>query len=1688
MRTNHLFSLICLFLLSGSVIGQSFSSSTSFPVSVPDGTAGASTCFGIPTAASATVNVTGLNGVVGNANEITAKFSLNAPANSAGDFVVTLVSPNGISVNMLSRIGGCNNTAGWNGSNVISIQHGGIAFVTDPATAVAGTAYRPSQGITAGSGNTYSTSNNAMTAFQGGPRNGVWTLEVRDLKLNAFTATITSFSLDFNKGISFDPATVPSILCPGAEYEITANSVGPVGSFPTTTDFVIELSDAAGTFATFTELGRVSNVTGINGPITAHIPGATVPGTSYDIRIRALQASPNVVGNVAAVDISGLPSSAITPSASLSLVGGTGPEYEFCQTTAGASAASLDVATCVGCMYNWTSSPASAGGVGASASTFQIGDIATTAAGTVHTVIVTDPASTCKDTTSFAAVIRKDMPGVPTITTSSASVCAGLVDLIATVSPRIVGTYEWFDASGTSVYNPGTSIDTVLQSAPVGVYTVVVTDSNTTCSSAASAATTVNAAATLVLQPFGYHIDPTTPLDSFIFCSNSTYNVNVSGGGPASVYTWSANGSIITTGSSYIPPVSATYTVTTEDANGCPTTISVPMQVRIAPSPAPTVSASGVCGGAVLSASAAPFGNTLNWYVDGTNTGATGQVYTTPTTVSGSYTVRLTAPNTCYAESFPLDVIATPGAATVAPVSGNCLDGVNPVKLVATGLTPGQSYQWYMDAVAMPGETSDTLFAYLAADYTVVVTDGTCESPISNAITVNEAPSTPPITSSSTCQGALLATTFSAGLTYQWYVDGTPVMGATLDTLTAAGPGAYTIEVTNISGCTTGSTDTIRISPAPIAPIVLNASFFCVDATHPVTLYAMGATGSQTYQWYIDGNPTGNGSGTLMVTTAANITVSIVDGLCESATTLAAITYLKAATPTIAVASNCIGTLLSSSVSPGFPGSPQYQWYLDGTAIPGANSQTYITASAGSYTVTVFNTMVLSACESDPSAPHVIIPAPAAPSIIDPSTTLTISTACMGTSGTALFATGATGTQTYKWFYNGSPITTSSSSPYNATATGVYTVKVSDGSCLSAASNSVTVYPAPGQPTITGTTGCVGSTLTSSAAPAGGSYKWYLNGNPVGGNTQSITAAAAGTYTVVISSASPANCSSPASAGKVILGSIGTPTIVATGNNLAGPFSFCSGAGGTLSSGLTGTGFTYTWSVGANVLSYGSTITPTSTGTYILNVANANGCSASISQAVTMAQPPATPTLTVGTANCAGTLLTSSLGSTYKWYQDNGTGTFVQISGAAAQTYTATTPGNYRVTITNVNGCGATSATKTTTDSAGSVTVTIGTSKLTGTTGTTPSFNYCSADRDTLRAIVTGTANTYQWKKNNVNIAGATTAKYVPNTNGAGTYSVVVGASATCTATASQAVTMTTSPAAPTITAQSATAICSGSSVTLTGTAPAGVTTFLWIRNASNYVSVAGNGLATGTYTATSAATTAAGIDVYTLRTEIVGNTTCRSAESAPVSVKRMNPVPSFNNCAGAALGTAATLCKGATLSAISTGTSPLGGTYTYSWYYGTTLKGTSAKYNVAAAGNHRLVLTETIGSVSCQKGSANTNITLAAAGCTPVTCRLASDKDNADELIGESFEAVEMVAYPNPTSDLLNVDILNSGATEGKIVLYNTLGQVVLEKNVTLSEGKVSEQLDLSNMAQGIYSLSFQTANGNKVQKVVKE
>lgn len=99
------------------------------------------------------------------------------------------------------------------------------------------------------------------------------------------------------------------------------------------------------------------------------------------------------------------------------------------------------------------------------------------------------------------------------------------------------------------------------------------------------------------------------------------------------------------------------------------------------------------------------------------------------------------------------------------------------------------------------------------------------------------------------------------------------------------------------------------------------------------------------------------------------------------------------------------------------------------------------------------------------------------------------------------------------------------------------------------------------------------------------------------------------------------------------------------------------------------------------------------------------------------------------------------------------------------------------------------------------------------------------------------------------------------------------------------------------------------------------------------------------------------------------------------------------------------------------------------------------------------------------------------------INVRLGEDKEG-DALI--TFEESIMKAYPNPTQGRLNVEIVGGG--EGKIVLYNTLGQVMIEKNVSFSVGKNIETLDISNLNQGVYSLVFYMKGFEQVEKIVKE
>jgi PKD repeat protein len=83
-----------------------------------------------------------------------------------------------------------------------------------------------------------------------------------------------------------------------------------------------------------------------------------------------------------------------------------------------------------------------------------------------------------------------------------------------------------------------------------------------------------------------------------------------------------------------------------------------------------------------------------------------------------------------------------------------------------------------------------------------------------------------------------------------------------------------------------------------------------------------------------------------------------------------------------------------------------------------------------------------------------------------------------------------------------------------------------------------------------------------------------------------------------------------------------------------------------------------------------------------------------------------------------------------------------------------------------------------------------------------------------------------------------------------------------------------------------------------------------------------------------------------------------------------------------------------------------------------------------------------------------------------------------------ESFEA-----YPVPVKDILNLNIRLVSAVNATAEIYSFTGQIVTNKNLSLTRGENVVKLDLSSLNSGLYTLRISSPAGIRiVQKVVKE
>lgn len=82
---------------------------------------------------------------------------------------------------------------------------------------------------------------------------------------------------------------------------------------------------------------------------------------------------------------------------------------------------------------------------------------------------------------------------------------------------------------------------------------------------------------------------------------------------------------------------------------------------------------------------------------------------------------------------------------------------------------------------------------------------------------------------------------------------------------------------------------------------------------------------------------------------------------------------------------------------------------------------------------------------------------------------------------------------------------------------------------------------------------------------------------------------------------------------------------------------------------------------------------------------------------------------------------------------------------------------------------------------------------------------------------------------------------------------------------------------------------------------------------------------------------------------------------------------------------------------------------------------------------------------------------------------------------LNEAGEQAFVAIYPNPASTTLN---LNANTDISKVVITNSLGQVVYDSEVNLS----TKQIDISQYEAGMYLVRVETDNGTAIQKLIKQ
>lgn len=410
-----------------------------------------------------------------------------------------------------------------------------------------------------------------------------------------------------------------------------------------------------------------------------------------------------------------------------------------------------------------------------------------------------------------------------------------------------------------------------------------------------------------------------------------------------------------------------------------------------------------------------------------------------------------------------------------------------------------------------------------------------------------------------------------APLSYQWQMNGSDIVNATLPELTITTAsftvGSYTCRVSNACGWVMSNPATLTMQSAPAITAHPAGFTGCVGSVVQRSISASGST-PLTYQWLRNGTPLVDG-GTVSGTTTTVLTIngiSVADAgtySCRVSNTCGTVTSSGAAfsvfeAPVVTThpgnAQLCAGARLTLSAAGSGLGL-QYQWrkggevLVNGGRISGATSPTLVIDPVQSADAALdYHCVITGSCGTTATL-NASVTVWTAPQI---DTQPTDQSACPAAS--VQFSVTASGSQplSYQWRFGGaniangpnvsganSPILTIHSIDAGHAGVAAYTCVVSNG-CGSQVSTaaSLTITPAPAisqhpQPA----QACLGGSASFSVAAGGAppqTFSWRFNGQPIPGATasmlhiSSVAISDVGSYDCVVTNGCGSATSNPA--------------------------------------------------------------------------------------------------------------------------------------------------------------------------------------------------------------------------------------------------------------------------------------------------------------------------------------------------------------------------------------------------------------------------------------------------------------------------------------------------------------------------------------------------------------------------------